>query len=131
MTLQELADAKEEALRQRVALLPTEAKKAFYTLVTPKLKDPDTYAVLNWLCIAGLHHFYLRKFVHGFINLTLGTVGIIGFIVSIVTAYETGVWIALAMMLVIFCIELPQLFASQRIVQEYNNAMMEEVLTTL
>ena len=39
------------------------------------LKDHDTYAVLNYLLVAGLHHFYLGKFLEA-INLIILASGI-------------------------------------------------------
>lgn len=131
MSRQALADAKEEEIRQRISTLGHEEKQAFYAATTKNLKDPDTYAVLNWLFIAGLHHFYLNKTSKGLINLSIFLLSLIGLVVSISTAYSTGIWIFLGLEVLISLIELPQLFMSQVIVQEYNNALMEKALANI
>ena len=51
----------EEEIRILVRGLPDEQRSIFYNQVEENLKDPDTYAVLNFIFIAGLHHFYLGK----------------------------------------------------------------------
>ena len=57
----EALEAKEEQLRTLVADLTPEQRKRFYVEQTKQLKDPDTYAALNWLFLGGFHHLYLRK----------------------------------------------------------------------
>ena len=54
-------DNEEEALRSEINHLPDELRAQFYNEVKNKIKDPDTYAALNWFFICGLHHFYLGK----------------------------------------------------------------------
>jgi len=74
MTFKEL-EKEEEILRNKVS---SSNITNFYSNIQDKIKDPDTYAVLNWLFISGLHHFYLKKNIQGSINLIL-------FIFSIIT----------------------------------------------
>ena len=131
MISQEVIDSKEEEIRERVSRLSNDDKKVFYFLVNKKIKDPDTYAVLNWLFIAGLHHFYLHKFMRGFINLSLSGISLIGITMSLKNDSWSSFLIFLGLGVLLFFIELPQLFASQKIVQEYNNTVMEEALLQL
>lgn len=110
----------EEALRNQVAQLSPEARKQYYQLEEQLVKDPDTYAVLNYFFAAGLHHFYLGKTARGVINLTLMLLGLV-----FILFYG---WI----LLILVClIELPQLFNSQKIVRKYNIDVMREVLDEL
>ena len=102
----------EELFREQLNALPKEQKKAFYELQSKKLKDPDTYAVLNWLFLGGIHHFYLKKYVLFAIELMLLTVSIIGFFLG----HASSIYI-----IILLCIyELPQLFFSQKIARQYN-----------
>ncbi|MGO2168067.1 TM2 domain-containing protein [Pseudoalteromonas sp.] len=116
MTSEEL-NAQEEQLRAKVNALPTEQRKQFYQLQKRHIKDPDTYAVLNWFFVAGLHHFYLGKFQRGAVNLTLMLIGLL-------TIYSFGI----LLIIIVLLIELPQLFKSQRIVHQYNNRIMADIL---
>lgn len=107
----------EESLRNQVAQLSPEARKQYYQLEEQLVKDPDTYAVLNYFFAAGLHHFYLGKTARGVINLTLMLLGLV-----FILFYG---WV----LLILVClIELPQLFNSQKIVRKYNIDVMREVL---
>ncbi|NTS77635.1 TM2 domain-containing protein [Catenovulum sp. SM1970] len=109
--------AEEEQLRQEIAKLPDEQKQYYYQQEKLKVKDPDTYAVLNWFVVVGLHHFYLGKFGRGAINIVLILLGL--------AFLELGGWIVL---ILVFLLELPQLFFSQRIVYRYNNQVMASIL---
>ncbi|MBB1300795.1 MAG: TM2 domain-containing membrane protein YozV [Pseudoalteromonas rhizosphaerae] len=119
MTSEQL-NAQEEQLRSEVNALSPEQRKLFYQQEKRLVKDPDTYAVLNWFFAAGLHHFYLGKFQRGAVNLTLMLIGIL-------TIYSFGVFL----IIVVLLIELPQLFKSQRIVHQYNNQVMADILKQL
>ncbi|MBB1308872.1 TM2 domain-containing protein [Pseudoalteromonas sp. SR41-8] len=119
MTSEQLND-QEEQLRSEVNALSPEQRKLFYQQEKRLVKDPDTYAVLNWFFAAGLHHFYLGRFQRGAVNLTLMLIGIL-------TIYSFGVFL----IIVVLLIELPQLFKSQRIVHQYNNQVMADILKQL
>lgn len=119
MTSEQL-NAQEEQLRSEVNALSPDQRKLFYQQEKARVKDPDTYAVLNWFFAAGLHHFYLGKFQRGAVNLTLMLIGIL-------TIYSFGVFL----IIVVLLIELPQLFKSQRIVHQYNNQVMADILKQL
>lgn len=116
MNLEQLQE-KEEQLRQQVRELGPEQRKLFYKLQEKQIKDPDTYAVLNYFFVAGLHHFYLRKYLWGSIDLTLMIIGILTFPLG-----------GFVLLILLVLLELPQLFMSQRIVQRYNNQVMRDCL---
>lgn len=116
MNLEQLHE-EEEQLRKQVRELGTEQRKQFYQLQEQQIKDPDTYAVLNYFFVAGLHHFYLRKYLWGSIDLTLMIVGILTFPIG-----------GFVLLILLVLLELPQLFMSQRIVQRYNNQVMRDCL---
>ena len=105
--------AGEEKLRKQIRALDEQARAEFYRDYKKALKDPDTYAVLNYLFLAGLHHFYLGKYARGMANLLVMAMGIIGFFVTPL--------IGVALILLIILVELPALFRSQIIVADHNN----------
>jgi TM2 domain-containing membrane protein YozV len=109
--------AEENSLRNNIAELHPEDKKLYYQIEQKLIKDPDTYAVLNWFLPAGIHHFYLGKTRRGLVNLVIMLVGL-------ATISTIGIFIIILVLL----IELPQLFRSQQIVYEYNNNAMKQAL---
>ena len=119
---------KEEAiLRVQVQELSQDKRKLFYSKAEKEIKDPDTYAVLNWLFIAGLHHLYLKKWLNACINIIVFLLGII------LLFSDDGVFFGVGggMLLSLFIIELFQLFKSQEIILEYNNQVSEKLLNEL
>ncbi len=115
----------ENQLREQIAALSETKKRQYYALELQHIKDPDTYAALNWAFLAGLHHFYLGKWLRGVLNLILMLVGAL--------LYFTDVFsiIGLAVVLFVLIIELPQLFNSQNIIHQYNNQLMRQLLQQL
>lgn len=124
MLNQAQVDQDEELLRSEIQNLDDAKKREFYKIVKTKVKDPDTYAVLNWFFITGLHHFYLGKWLMGFIDLSILIVGIVFLFVG-----QVGVGISLIVLITI--IELWALFRSQIIVQDWNNQIQHKVLNRL
>ena len=110
-------DDDEEAIRIRVRALSDEQRLAFFSQTEKSLKDPDTYAALNFFFIAGLHHFYLGRNVRGTINVVIFLLGVITII--------AGFYLAISVT------ELSALFQAQRIVQAYNNDVMEKIYQEL
>ena len=113
----------EELLRNKILLLSDENRKVFYENVEKQIKDPDTYAALNFLFLTGIHHFYLQKWLKGTINLSLFVLGLI-LLFGSTFSYGFGLGILLA----VFILELNELFRSQIIVQDYNNKVLEKNL---
>lgn len=111
----------EEKIRKEIFLLDDESKKSFYNNISNEIKDPDTYAVLNWLFITGLHHFYLKKYTKASINLSL-------FLISFILMFSDVYLLAIGIFIAVFIMELNQLFYSQIIVQDYNNKILKKSL---
>ncbi|NVD07694.1 hypothetical protein FCU94_12445 [Vibrio sp. JPW-9-11-11] len=108
----EQLEKNEELLRNQVNSLPEGQKKEFYKQQSKKLKDPDTYATLNWFFLGGFHHCYLGKYALFALELTLLTISIVG-----LTLGHSSAFIILGL-LVLY--ELPQLFFSQKIARQHN-----------
>ena len=49
------AELEEERLRVAVRTLSEDQRRRFYDIASPWLRDPDTYAALNWSLLAGMH----------------------------------------------------------------------------
>jgi hypothetical protein len=110
----------EESIRSRVRDLADDKRREFFRRSEQQLKDPDTYATLNYLFVAGLHHFYLGKWLQGLVNVLVFCSGIILFLAGFTLS---GIGIVLAISL----FELYALFNAQAIVAEYNNEVMEQI----
>ncbi|MAD73524.1 MAG: hypothetical protein CML20_01745 [Rheinheimera sp.] len=117
-------DAEEERLRELVAALPAEQRKIFYQQLKPLLRDPDTYATLNWCFLAGLHHFYLGLWGRGLVNLLV-------FIAGAVLLFTPLVLVGIVLLLLISVVELWALFRAQIIIQDWNNKIMRRLLQRL
>lgn len=112
-----------ERLRERVRALDDAQRRRFYQDIDSRLRDPDTYAVLNWMFF-GLHHFYLGRWLRGVLNLLIVALGVLLIMAGLTLA---GVSLIVALSI----IELLQLFRSQVIVADYNNDVQAEVLQRL
>jgi len=124
MLKQSEVDAREEKIRLTVRELPDELRKRYFEEAESRLKDPDTYAVLNYLFIAGLHHFYLGRWIRGLINLVVFSGGVY---LIYLEQWQNG----LISIGAITIIELYALFRSQVIVKHYNNKISEAILDSL
>jgi len=114
----------EEALRLIIRDLPDDKRKQFYATAKKKLKDPDTFAVLNYIFITGLHHFYLGHWLRGILNLVV--------FIAAITLIVMGLWqLGLGMIIATSLLEVYALFRSQLIVQDYNNQVMRVTLERL
>lgn len=113
----------EERLRDRLGTLDDQQRAAFYRVYNRKLKDPDTYAVLNWCLLVGLHHLYLGRWLRGAINIGL-------FFTGFALLFEMPL-IGIALIILIPLIELPALFRSQAIVADHNNQVARAVMAEL
>ncbi len=121
MLKREDVEREEEALRAAVAKLPDAKRAEVYKEARKHLRDPDTYAALNYLLISGLHHFYLRNWEWGAGELLLLALSI--------ALFFTEVWpIGVLVLLAVAALELYALFRSQVIVQDYNNTVLRRAL---
>ncbi|GGB17355.1 hypothetical protein [Agarivorans gilvus] len=114
-------EQQQEQLRQQINRLSAEQRKQFYQAWEKQVKDPDSYAVLNYLLLAGLHHFYLHKWLRGAVNLLVSLVALLLLLF--------GVWsLGLCLLVAISLIELPALFRANLQVLAYNNQKMQQLL---
>lgn len=116
--------AREEQLRLWVRDLPRAERARFFRAAEKELKDPDTYAVLNYIFIAGLHHFYLGRWIRGLANLLIFSLGVAALLLGMI---HLGVILLVG----ISILELYALFLAQTIVQAYNNEVMQRIYTRL
>ena len=121
MLNQREVDAEEERLRALAQSLPDARRNAFFLEAKERLRDPDTYAALNWFFLAGLHHFYLGKWIKGLCNLAV-------FVAGIVLMFARSVWLGLGLILLVSVWELWALFRAQIIVQDWNNRLYRDLL---
>jgi TM2 domain-containing membrane protein YozV len=121
MLEQVTVDEQEEALRQRINRLSDADRQQFFTRVKKEIKDPDTYATLNWFFVTGLHHFYLGKWLQGAFDLS-------AFVVGILLIVYDQVILGVALIVLVTVAELWALFRSQIIVQDWNNRIYAATL---
>lgn len=124
MSSKEDVQRKEDSIRTLVRELPDDGRLKFFKETEKKLKDPDTYATLNYVFIAGLHHFYLGKWGHGLINIVV-------FWVSVRLLFTDYAGIGVIVIIALSIFELYELFNSQTIVQKHNNNLMEEIYRSI
>ena len=120
----EAVNAEEEAIRLKVRDLPDEQRREYHERLRRELKDPDTYATLNYFFLTGIHHMYLDKYLRGALNLVVLLVGV-AFIISGVA------FIGMLVIGFILTIELMALFRSQVVVADHNNQVMKRILEDL
>ena len=116
--------AEEDAIRDAIAALAPEQRKAYYRLSEDRIRDPDTYATVNYFLVCGLHHFYLGKWVRGAANL-------MAFLAGVVFFFSPTPIIGIVIIAAIVAIELPALFMSQSVVRDHNNRQARQILETL
>ena len=121
MLTQKAVDEDEEQLRGLARELTEDQRKVFYQDLKDQLRDPDTYAALNWFFIAGLHHFYLGRWLMGLFDLAIFTLGFL-----LILGGQT--WLGLVLIFLVSCWELWALFRAQIIVQDWNNRIFRKLL---
>lgn len=121
MLNQQDVNAEEARLRQLANALPDEQRKEFYRDVKRQLRDPDTYAAVNWFFLVGLHHFYLGRWGRGLLNLAVFLLGVALIIAQLI-------WPGVALIVLVSVWELWALFRAQIIVQDWNNQLYRRLL---
>lgn len=119
-----LVEEQQEQIRRQIREMSDEQRRTFYTLSEKKIKDPDTYATLNYIFIAGLHHFYLGKWLLGLMNITVFWGGVACIIMKYID-------LGIALIVGIALFELFELFRSQALVQHHNNLISQEILRNI
>ena len=121
----DLVEYESQRLKERVRELNDDQRRHYFNLLEPALKDHDTYAVLNYLLLPGLHHFYLGKFFRGSLNLIILLTGTS---LIFLTKY---VFVGTLIIFFILIVELLALFRSQVIVMNHNNHLSKEILESI
>ncbi|WP_165855837.1 TM2 domain-containing protein [Marinobacter sp. JSM 1782161] len=121
MLKQSDVDSEEERLRNLAGKLPDESRKALFGELRGQIKDPDTYAVLNWFFPIGIHHLYLRRWFSALADIGLIAIGIVLLVLDFL-------WVGVILIGVVSAWELWALFRSQIIVQDWNNQVYRSLL---
>ena len=115
----------ETELREQVSLLTPEQYQKYLQMEQSLRKHPGTYAALNWFFLLGLHHFYLRRWPRGIIDLLLSSIAVYVLFNTDSPAYGGALLLAVAI------IEVPQLLNYEHLVHSHNNQMMRRCLRHL
>ena len=121
----DLVEYESQRLKERVRELNDDQRRHYFNLLEPALKDHDTYAVLNYLLLPGLHHFYLGKFFRGSLNLIILLTG------TSLIFFTKYVFVGTLIIFFILIVELLALFRSQVIVTDHNNHLSKEILESI
>jgi len=122
-------DAEEEAIRQEIRALPDNMRVKVFSEANEKIRDPDTYAALNYGLIAGLHHFYLGKYWRAFLEAILFLIGV--YLIYYGGTTKNGhflMYFGIAITVALVVLELVALFRAQIIVQDFNNQKTRAIL---
>ena len=118
----EKIEEREENIRERIKNISSDQRVLYYNEINKRIKDPDTYASLNYFFMVGIHHFYLGRWIRGFLNIFFCVIGI--YYIFTPDLAVLGVLI----IVMIILMEIYSLFRSQSIVKHYNNNTMEKIL---
>ena len=121
----DLVEYESQRLKERVRELNDDQRRHYFNLLEPALKDHDTYAVLNYLLLPGLHHFSLGKFFRGSLNLIILLTG------TSLIFFTKYVFVGTLIIFFILIVELLALFRSQVIVMNHNNHLSKEILESI
>ena len=121
----DLVEYESQRLKERVRELNDDQRRHYFNLLEPALKDHHTYAVLNYLLLPGLHHFYLGKFFRGSLNLIILLTG------TSLIFFTKYVFVGTLIIFFILIVELLALFRSQVIVMNHNNHLSKEILESI
>jgi len=107
-------------LEAQVRELSQELKSKYFKEKAKKLKDPDDYAMYNYLFIGGFHHLYLGNYKTFIIELSLLLIALV--------LFGCGYPLGLLLIIAISIYEIPQLFMSQFIVRNKNLEISKKIL---
>lgn len=108
-------------LREQVRLLSENQQVVFNACERAASKRAHTYALLNCGFFLGAHHFYLKRWFRGVINLALG-VSALSLLGSGQILYGSVILLAMAI------VEIPQLLNYEHLVHAHNNQVMRQCL---
>jgi TM2 domain-containing membrane protein YozV len=117
----------EHQLREQIRRLSPAEKAIYDALEIPRLKLASTYVRLNWLFPLGVHHFYLRRWGRGLLDLFL-TLNICLSLTRFSPWGDPNLLISAMMCLALLSIELPQMLNARLLVHSRNILMMTKCL---
>ncbi len=117
---QQKVNDEEERIRLVIRELSDEVRKKIFSESKRKIKDPDTYAALNYALVAGLHHCYLGQYFRVLIEFGLFAFGIF----LLFNDFSVGIVFVVSMLL----LEFYELTRSQIVVQHFNNQVMNAII---
>ena len=118
----EKIEEREENIRERIKNIIGDQRVLYYNEVNKRIKDPDTYATLNYFFIVGVQHFYLGRWIRGCLNIFF-------YVIGIFFIFSPGLEVfGVLIVVMITLMEIYSLFRSQSIVKHYNNNSMEQTL---
>ena len=117
---QRKVNEEEETIRLSIRDFGDEIRQKIFAESKQKIKDPDTYAALNYTLVAGLHHCYLGQYFRVLIELGLFVLGFY----LLFNDISAGIIFVVSMLL----IEIYELFRSQITVQHFNNQVMKKIV---
>ena len=119
----ELLEREEEDIRGLVRNLSESDRKVYFDALNLKLKDPDTYAALNFAFL-GIHHLYLKKYI---------TFILIFFfeLFSLILFFSGNFILGSLLGILVFTHEVYHLFLSNQIVRNFNNRLSREILQSI
>ena len=120
MKSSEQISLEEDRLRSEVAKLNDSQRAQFYRELSKHIKDPDTYAALNYVFFLGIHHAYLGRWMAFIIHTT--------FIAAIIIGFVKGKAFASSLLFFLVVYDFYELFMSQRIVADANNRVTAHLL---
>ncbi|TFH74639.1 hypothetical protein E3V39_00240 [Gammaproteobacteria bacterium LSUCC0112] len=117
----------EHQLREQIRRLSPAEKAIYDALEIPRLKLASTYVMLNWLFPLGVHHFYLRRWGRGLLDVFLSLNAGLS-----LTHYSPwggpSLLIAGMICVALLLIELPQMLNARLLVHSRNILMMAKCL---
>ena len=117
----------EHQLREQIRRLSPAEKAIYDALEIPRLKLASTYVRLNWLFPLGVHHFYLRRWGRGLLDLFLSLNA--GLSLTHYSPWgEPSLLIAGMICVALLLIELPQMLNARLLVHSRNILMMAKCL---
>jgi len=113
----------ENELREQIRALPGPVRRRYLELESRSLKRTDRYRLLNLLFFTGVHHFYLRRWIRGLLNLLAFLAGI-----SLVANDDLALY-GVLLLVALLIVEIPQMLNARHLVHNCNNRIMQKCLT--
>jgi hypothetical protein len=117
----------EHQLREQIRRLSPLEKSIYDALEIPRLKMASRYVQLNWLFPLGVHHFYLRRWERGLLDLFL-TFNVFLSLSSYSPWGDSNGLVGGMLFAALLLIEIPQMLNARLLVHSRNILMMAKCL---